>query len=169
VKERQPFTTRPLQQSVAGAIMTSPPKSPTEPLPARNGRIEAPSDDVTTAQPSGSRPPRPRTPEAQREDRENAPLTPSSPEAPPSFDWTDFEQRYEEALQEADLREKDILKEADLLAQVRISSLRAEVNLTRMKNSISVNGRQLHPPTMMNELQSASRHGEDLSIFPRTD
>jgi hypothetical protein len=95
-------------------------------------------------------------------------LTPGSPEEPPSFDWTDFEQRYEEALQEADLREKEILKEADRLAQVLISSLSAEVNLTMMKYSISANGRQLHPPTMMNEPQSASRHAGALSIFPKT-
>jgi hypothetical protein len=44
--------------------------------------------------------------------------TPDSPDLPAAFDWDDFEKRYEAALERADAREKEILKEAEDLARV---------------------------------------------------
>lgn len=44
---------------------------------------------------------------------------PSSPSIPSPYDWDDFERRYEEALREADVHERDVLKEAEDLSTVR--------------------------------------------------
>jgi hypothetical protein len=43
---------------------------------------------------------------------------PEFPEMPPSFDWDDFEKRYEEALREMGQAEQDIFKEAENLSKV---------------------------------------------------
>jgi len=43
--------------------------------------------------------------------------TPDSPDLPAVFDWDDFEKRYEDALEQADAREKEILKEAEELSR----------------------------------------------------
>ncbi|CAH0056583.1 unnamed protein product [Clonostachys solani] len=42
---------------------------------------------------------------------------PEFPEMPPSFNWDDFEKRYEEALREAGQAEQDIFKEAENLSK----------------------------------------------------
>lgn len=54
----------------------------------------------------------------QEEKKDDATSASPSPETPPYYDWDDFEQRYEQALRAADDKEKEILKEADALAQV---------------------------------------------------
>lgn len=54
----------------------------------------------------------------QAEEETDAPNTPPSPDMPSAYDWDDFERRFELALQDADEKEKAILKEAEGLAQV---------------------------------------------------
>ena len=45
-----------------------------------------------------------------------------SPEALSPFDWEDFEARYQKALRDADDQERDIIKEAESLCKVCVSS-----------------------------------------------
>lgn len=66
--------------------------------------------------PESQQPQNPQKP--QHGGKDEAPSTPPSPETPPHYDWDEFERRYEQALRGADEKEKDILKEADSLAQV---------------------------------------------------
>lgn len=67
--------------------------------------------------PESQQPPNPR--KNQQDEKDEALGTPPSPETPPHYDWDEFERRYEQALRGADDKEKEILKEADSLAQVR--------------------------------------------------
>ncbi|KAK2048136.1 hypothetical protein LZ31DRAFT_77542 [Colletotrichum somersetense] len=48
---------------------------------------------------------------------QNNNTTPSTPGVFPSFDWEDFEARYEKALAEADAKEKELLLEFDSLVK----------------------------------------------------
>ncbi|KAK7223680.1 hypothetical protein V2G26_011683 [Clonostachys chloroleuca] len=59
-----------------------------------------------------------RTPplEVKRIEKESS-SEPEFPEMPPSFDWDDFEKRYEEALREMGQAEQDIFKEAENLSK----------------------------------------------------
>lgn len=59
-----------------------------------------------------------RTPEPQVDRQANNSDPPDTPGALEPFDWDEFEARYEAALQEADEREREILKEADALSKV---------------------------------------------------
>lgn len=60
-----------------------------------------PSPNVRTPEPAGDHTPDP----------------PGTPGALPSFDWEDFEARYEQALRDADEQEQEILKRADALSK----------------------------------------------------
>lgn len=59
-----------------------------------------------------------RTPEPQDDRQPNNPDPPDTPGVLEPFNWDEFEARYEAALQEADEREQEILKEADALSKV---------------------------------------------------
>uniref|UniRef100_A0A8H7N7S2 Uncharacterized protein n=1 Tax=Bionectria ochroleuca TaxID=29856 RepID=A0A8H7N7S2_BIOOC len=63
--------------------------------------------------------PQARTPplEVKRMEKDSS-SEPEFPEMPPSFDWDDFEKRYEEALREMGQAEQDIFKEAENLSKV---------------------------------------------------
>jgi hypothetical protein len=61
---------------------------------------------------------RSRTPEPQVDQQVSNSDPPDTPGALEPFDWDEFEARYEAALQEADEREREILKEADALSKV---------------------------------------------------
>ncbi|KAF5631978.1 uncharacterized protein FTJAE_7708 [Fusarium tjaetaba] len=58
-----------------------------------------------------------RTPEPQDDRQANNSDPPDTPGVLEPFDWDEFEARYEAALQEADEREREILKEADALSK----------------------------------------------------
>ncbi|KAG4293926.1 hypothetical protein FPRO06_00511 [Fusarium proliferatum] len=58
-----------------------------------------------------------RTPEPQDDRQPNNPDPPDTPGVLEPFNWDEFEARYEAALQEADEREQEILKEADALSK----------------------------------------------------
>ncbi|KAH7269478.1 uncharacterized protein BKA55DRAFT_682569 [Fusarium redolens] len=60
---------------------------------------------------------RSRTPEPQVDQQVSNSDPPDTPGALEPFDWDEFEARYEAALQEADEREREILKEADALSK----------------------------------------------------
>ncbi|KAF4340549.1 hypothetical protein FBEOM_5489 [Fusarium beomiforme] len=59
-----------------------------------------------------------RTPESQVDRQASDSDPPDTPGVLEPFDWDEFEARYEAALQEADEREREILKEADALSKV---------------------------------------------------
>jgi hypothetical protein len=59
-----------------------------------------------------------KTPEPRPDQQAAVANTPSTPGTLAPFDWSDFEARYERALQEADEQEKSILREAEGLAKV---------------------------------------------------
>lgn len=59
-----------------------------------------------------------RTPEPQIDRQASNSDPPDTPGVLESFDWDEFEARYEAALREADEQEREILKEADALAKV---------------------------------------------------
>lgn len=63
-----------------------------------------------------------KTPDPHQDRVERVSSTPSSPGAPSPFDWDDFERRYEEALREADEKEREILREAESLSRVSFVS-----------------------------------------------
>ncbi|KPM40717.1 hypothetical protein AK830_g5865 [Neonectria ditissima] len=58
-----------------------------------------------------------RTPEPGVDQRPTSSNTPSTPGTLASFDWEDFEVRYEKALRDADDHEDGILKQADALSK----------------------------------------------------
>ncbi|KAI1023395.1 hypothetical protein LB503_000380 [Fusarium chuoi] len=58
-----------------------------------------------------------RTPEPQDDRQPNNSDPPDTPGVLEPFNWDEFEARYEAALQEADEREREILKEADALSK----------------------------------------------------
>ncbi|KAK1994838.1 hypothetical protein LX36DRAFT_672882 [Colletotrichum falcatum] len=60
--------------------------------------------------------PEPR-PDQQPVNGQNRSNTPSTPGVFPSFDWEEFEARYEKALAEADARERELLLEFDSLVK----------------------------------------------------
>lgn len=64
-------------------------------------------------------PPLAKTPEPELRLEDLVQDTPPSPEEPVSFDWDDFERRYEQALRDADAQEREILKESESLSKVR--------------------------------------------------
>jgi hypothetical protein len=59
-----------------------------------------------------------RTPEPQIDRQASNSDPPDTPGVLESFDWDEFEARYEAALRDADEQEREILKEADALAKV---------------------------------------------------
>lgn len=85
--------------------------------------FELAGDAETTASDSSDRRSPPtvavKTPEPPTDQRAANGTGPSTPEAPPSFDWDEFEARYQEALRGADEKENEIIKEAEALSQVR--------------------------------------------------
>lgn len=90
---------------------------------------EAPKDGDSTSQASKNPPSRTRTPEPQRDRQAEAAMTdtPGIPDTPESFDWEDFERRYETALRNADENEQQILKEVESLSAVRFTHNRLPV------------------------------------------
>lgn len=58
-----------------------------------------------------------KTPEPRRDQPPANAGTPSTPGTLTSFDWRDFEARYEKALSDADESEREILKEAENLSK----------------------------------------------------
>lgn len=71
--------------------------------------------DGESSDANSQKPPFAKTPEPADE---HSPDPPSTPGTLASFDWEDFETRYEKALHEADEHEQEILKQADALAKV---------------------------------------------------
>ena len=86
---------------------------------------ESPSGDETKKQSQeahaqSTTPPLAQTPEPELHVEDLVHDIPPSPEELSSFDWDDFERRYEQALRDADAREREILKESESLSKVRI-------------------------------------------------
>lgn len=82
--------------------------------------------------------------------------TPSSPGTLASFDWEDFEARYDKALRDADEQEEEILKQAGALSKVRRPPF-GRVQLCSQPTSTSRFGQLRRRHMMMNAQQSACR------------
>lgn len=95
--------------------------------------------------------------------------TPSTPGVFPSFDWEEFEARYEKALAEADEKERELLLEFDSLVKVRSSSppVWAYRHADHCICSTSTSGHPLQVLTTTNVQLSVSTQGRDMSTWRR--
>ncbi|KJZ77323.1 hypothetical protein HIM_03047 [Hirsutella minnesotensis 3608] len=84
------------------------------PIETDNGE---PEDKVPQASLKKTSQPEMKTPEPPLDQQSPESDTPSTPGQLPPYDWDDFEARYEKALRDADIQERDILKEAEQLSK----------------------------------------------------
>ncbi|KAK5631657.1 hypothetical protein RRF57_007371 [Xylaria bambusicola] len=81
---------------------------------------------------------RARTPETQKRRSDRSEMTSPGHLAP--FDWDDFNDRYEKALQEADDKEKQMLEEFGQLVKARTPTSAAALGITDLSASTSMSG-----------------------------